>query len=570
MSAGTPRSWLHPISLSKDGLTGRAALCLSEADPAQAAMPQSPHCDLLHDNERRRLDEMRFERRRDSYWLGRCCAKRALAAIRDIAPQRIEIASGVWGQPIVVGEVPGQPVQVSISHSAAIGAAVAFDAAFPMGVDVESPDSVARLDPARWSCEEERRQWLSGDDALLPALLWSAKEAVAKVLHSGLSAPPELLRIERLREDAGLWRYGFRHLPHVEGLTLPHQGQVLSLAFPKDSLDVGQIRGLSGLAKAGDRPRVVFMFSGQGSQYYQMGRELFEHDPIFAEHMRHGARTLERLSGVDLLQVIYAGGRPKTEPFVELGHTHPALFLIQYALARTLLDKGVRPDLLLGASLGEFVAIAVAEAVPFEQAAGMVLEHARLVAEHSPRGAMIAVLASPELYRSEPRLHRLCELAGENFDRHFVIALPLDTRLEVKRILAEHGVSHQELPVQYAFHSSQMDRVCSEYALRMAGVAPRPPRWPVLSCASGAYLGGDLTDHLARLARAPIDFRATVQRLLSQGDCLLLDLGPSGTLATHARYGHATDAGFKAVSAMTPFGNDVYTLNQTLDAFAAL
>src|SRR5690349_3091584 len=105
--------------------------------------------------------------------------------------------------------------------------------------------------------------------------------------------------------------------------------------------------------------RTVWMFSGQGSQYFRMGRDLYDTDPAFREAMSQCDRHLKVLMGESILDVIYHGSESRASvEFDNILHTHPALFCVQYSLAQTLLRRNLKPDLLLGYSLGEFVGAA--------------------------------------------------------------------------------------------------------------------------------------------------------------------------------------------------------------------
>src|ERR1700731_3658446 len=105
--------------------------------------------------------------------------------------------------------------------------------------------------------------------------------------------------------------------------------------------------------------KLVWMFAGQGAQYYQMGRELYEKEPIFREFLKKGDRLAQRLINDSLLEIIYRSRSDRFEPFRRLLYTHPAIMLFQCAMAEMLLQKGLRPDYVLGYSLGEYTSLVV-------------------------------------------------------------------------------------------------------------------------------------------------------------------------------------------------------------------
>lgn len=101
---------------------------------------------------------------------------------------------------------------------------------------------------------------------------------------------------------------------------------------------------------------IVFMFSGQGSQYYQMGKMLFEHNKIFKNHMIDADSYFIKMTGNSLIKILYDSNKRQTDLFLDFSLTHPAIFMIEYALTKALIDNHIQPDFLLGNSVGEVTA----------------------------------------------------------------------------------------------------------------------------------------------------------------------------------------------------------------------
>ena len=129
------------------------------------------------------------------------------------------------------------------------------------------------------------------------------------------------------------------------------------------------------MAPAGSKP-VIFMFPGQGSHYYHMGRELFEKQPYFRAWMLKGDRLVQERLGCSVLEHLYGLENKKTTPFTRTLLTYPAVFLVQYSLAQTLLEQGLEPDYVLGVSMGSFAALAVAGVLSYEEALLAAIEQA--------------------------------------------------------------------------------------------------------------------------------------------------------------------------------------------------
>lgn len=166
---------------------------------------------------------------------------------------------------------------------------------------------------------------------------------------------------------------------------------------------------------------IVFMFSGQGSQYFQMGKELFDQNPSFRRWMLQLDRISSSITGESVLEILYDPTKAKGDRFNQTKHTHPAIFMLEYALASTLIESGIRPAYVLGSSLGEFAAAAVAGILDAEQALTAVLKQAEVFESTCVPGGMLAVLAEPAVYENSI-LKNETELVGVNYHSHFVIS----------------------------------------------------------------------------------------------------------------------------------------------------
>lgn len=127
--------------------------------------------------------------------------------------------------------------------------------------------------------------------------------------------------------------------------------------------------------------RTVFMFSGQGSNYFQMGRELFDRNQAFRDSMLQLDAVVRRAAGMSVIEILYGPGQ-KTEVFDRTVLTHPAIFMVEYALAQTLMRAGVVPDVVLGTSLGSFAAAALAGFADVEEMLEIVIRQAQALEAH--------------------------------------------------------------------------------------------------------------------------------------------------------------------------------------------
>jgi len=306
----------------------------------------------------------------------------------------------------------------------------------------------------------------------------------------------------------------------------------------------------------GERP-VVFLFSGLGGQYVNMGRGLYESEPTFRAEVDRCAGELAPLLGVDLRSVLYpeAPETPAaTGPAVDLRRmlrrgdgeardaaarrldetrfAQPALFVLEYALARLWMEWGIRPAAVVGYSVGEYVAACLAGVLSPSDALALVAERARLIQE-LPGGAMLAVGLAEEAVR--PLLGEELSLAAVNGPEQSVVAGPAAAAAELERRLTAQGVACRRLAVSHAFHSRMMRPAFDALVERVRRVELRPPTLPLLSNLTGRFMtAAEAVDptYWARHLCGTVRFAETIAELLGDRHRVLLEFGPGPTLAS--------------------------------------
>lgn len=312
-------------------------------------------------------------------------------------------------------------------------------------------------------------------------------------------------------------------------------------------------------------PSTVFMFSGQGSHYYQMGRQLFDQHARFREWLLRLDQLASRLTGESVLAAVYSGG--KVDVFDRTLLTHPAIFMIEYSLAQCLIEGGVAPDLLVGASLGSFAAAAIAGHLAVEQAMTAVVQQAAAFEACCEPGGMIAAFADPALYEEEVALRGCSELAGVNFATHFSLSAPEAALPLIEAVLRKRNVTYQRLAVSFAFHSRWIDDARPPFQSFMQSV--RGPlsgsRYlPLVCCEQAALLSTLPQDFFWRVVRQPIRLPETIARLERSGPHRYIDVGPAGTMATFVKYGLPAGSRSTTHSILTPYGEDLKNFNLLL------
>lgn len=314
--------------------------------------------------------------------------------------------------------------------------------------------------------------------------------------------------------------------------------------------------------------RTVFMFAGEGSQYFQMGRDLYKQYPLFRKNMLEADRIVQELCGHSVLQLLYEHGYSASETFDRTLFSHPAIFMVQYATARVLMDGGLAPDVTMGTGIGSFAAAAVAGHLTMEDALLAVIRQASMFEACCPRGGMLAVLHDRRLYEESlrPTLGKDSEIASFNLPGHFVIAAKQDALGEIAASLRAKGVALQKLPVPFPFHSRWIDVVESPFNRFMWSVTGQPGRIPLM-CSFGCQLLTHLpANYFWRALREPVRFHDAIGELENQGTFRYVDIGPAATLSTIVTRTLASSSASSARSTLTPFGHDLKNVSELIQS----
>ncbi len=283
--------------------------------------------------------------------------------------------------------------------------------------------------------------------------------------------------------------------------------------------------------------KVVFVFPGQGSQYVGMGSALYDVEPVFRKAVDRCATTLMPELGRDLREIIFA--KQEDAQAAELllrqtRYTQPAIFALEYALGSLWQSWGIEPCALVGHSVGEFVAASLAGVFAFEDALTLVAERARLM-QALPPGTMLSVRAPASAI--EPRLVGSLALAASNSPSLCVVSGPAGEIQAFQADLEREGLACKPLVTSHAFHSAMVDPAVGPFADRLGRVKLSPPRIPIVSTATGAYLTKEQAvdpQYWARHMRVTVRFMEAIRVAWADPSRVLLEVGPRRTSATLA------------------------------------
>jgi acyl transferase domain-containing protein/NADPH:quinone reductase-like Zn-dependent oxidoreductase/NADP-dependent 3-hydroxy acid dehydrogenase YdfG/acyl carrier protein len=353
--------------------------------------------------------------------------------------------------------------------------------------------------------------------------------------HAAFLAAHDALPDARLADICATAATGRAHFVHRVALMAPDAaGLTAQLRAVADGREaVGAVRG-----QAAARVRVAFLFTGQGSQYVGMGRELYDTEPVFRATLERCATVLDPLLPQPLLKLLF---EPTDGLLDQTGQTQPALYALQVALAALWRHWGVEPSAVIGHSVGEFAAAAVAGVFSLEDGARLIAARGRLMQALPAGGVMMAVQGDTSLVEREVAAHAdTVSIAARNAAGNVVIAgarAPVET---IAARLAAQGLRTQPLTVSHAFHSPLMAPMLTEFHRVAAGVAHAPPRLTWISNVGGTAMdwskwGSRMADYWCAHVREPVAFEAGVGALTRLGVEAAVEIGPHPTLIALAQ-----------------------------------
>lgn len=280
--------------------------------------------------------------------------------------------------------------------------------------------------------------------------------------------------------------------------------------------------------QAKQSPKMAWQFTGQGSQYVGMAKSLYEAQPVFKKVLDDCEEALKEIRGVSLLEIIFEN----EEQLNQTTWTQPALYSIEIALAKLLQSWGLKPELVLGHSVGQFAASVVAGMMNWRDGLELISKRSQLTGDLPAGGAMAAVFLSDE--EIQKRISDLSGLSVAAYNgAHCVISGP---EKEIDQVLAKfksEKIRGIKLKTSHAFHSSLLDPILDEFEKIAGQFDYQKAERPLVCNVSGELLpvdqifdGAYWRDHL----RQPVRFAQSVQTASDEGCTLLLELGPQPTL----------------------------------------
>lgn len=289
---------------------------------------------------------------------------------------------------------------------------------------------------------------------------------------------------------------------------------------------------------ANQAARVAFLLAGQGSQFPNMGKLLYETQPTFRTFLDRCAQLLAPQLAKPLLSVIYPEpGEERATPLHQTAYSQPALFAFEYALAQLWLSWGIVPAAVMGHSVGEYVAACIAGVMSLEDGLRLIAERGRLMQSLPATGMMAAVLASEERVREvlvRQTASQPATIATLNGPQNTVISGRRESVEAVLAVLAAEGIPAKPLRVSHAFHSPLMEPILAEFQAFAESIPWQAPKIPLISNLTGQFWpAGEIptATYWRQHLREAVRFAAGLTTLQQEGYQTFLEVGPHTTLS---------------------------------------
>ena len=282
-------------------------------------------------------------------------------------------------------------------------------------------------------------------------------------------------------------------------------------------------------------PDIIFMFPGQGSQFVNMGKELYMKFPIFRDTVDYCARLLKIEMDIDIRDILYPSKDREewaTKRINDTEITQPCLFVIGYSLAKLWGDWGIQPKAMIGHSIGEYIAACLSGVLSLADALKVVAKRGKLMGNLT-NGSMVSVYISEDEVKE--LLNKNLSIAAINGEKLCVVSGSSDEIENFIATLERKNISYRLLKTSHAFHSQMMDPILEDFMSSFSEVQLSAPKIPIISSLTGTWLTSDQAKdphYWKRQLRETVQFHKGIKEASKEPNLIFLEIGPGRTLST--------------------------------------
>jgi phthiocerol/phenolphthiocerol synthesis type-I polyketide synthase E len=287
-------------------------------------------------------------------------------------------------------------------------------------------------------------------------------------------------------------------------------------------------------AKVQLKRNIVFMFSGQGSQYFNMAKDVYLQEQDFRVLMDKGFQILKDLTGENYKAIIGYENDDTIDPLLinKTQYTQPLLFLIEYAFASLLLNWGISPKYMIGHSLGEYVAACISGVFSFEDALYILVKRSSLMSKVE-EGEMLEIGLT--YHTIKPYINNEISVAALNTKNSTVVSGNKNDIEELIKVLVEKNIAYNKLKTSHAFHSKMMDVILDDYENELSKINLSKPERPFISNLTGKEISQEEAvspKYWVKHLRETVNFSDGIDYLLEKGNSVFIEVGPGKALST--------------------------------------